>query len=71
MGRGLGVGEEVAVEAFTILSSTLAAVLIYLVARGPFGTRVALLAAMLWVTYPYILAHCPALLSKPSSSSFS
>ena len=53
LGRGLGVGEAVAVQAFSILSSTLAAVLIYLVARGPFGTRVALLAALLWVTYPH------------------
>jgi Dolichyl-phosphate-mannose-protein mannosyltransferase len=53
LGRGLGVGEELAIQAFSVLSSTLAAVLIFLIARGPFGGRVAVLAALLWVTYPY------------------
>jgi uncharacterized membrane protein len=55
LGRGLGLGDEVAIQAFSALSSTVAAVLIFFIARSTFGSRVALLAALLWVTYPYNL----------------
>ena len=61
LGRGVGVRDEVAVQAFSILSSTLAAVLIYLMVRFRSAARGPASGTALGHLPVQFLAHGPAL----------
>ncbi|MGH7866574.1 MAG: ArnT family glycosyltransferase, partial [Candidatus Dormibacteraceae bacterium] len=50
-----GIGEETALKLFILMCSALSVTLLYAIAVRIFGERVALLAGLLWATYPFFL----------------
>jgi 4-amino-4-deoxy-L-arabinose transferase-like glycosyltransferase len=53
--RLTGMNEELALDIFILICTALSVTLVYMIALRVFGNRTALLAGLLWLTYPFSL----------------